>query len=175
MARRTVGRAVVRAPKRPTFWEGATGEFSIATGTVSMAVIVSEATLENVPEPTLIRIHGEVFVNVTARTAANDVAVIAMGMILQSAAAIAAGVGSMPLPSSDIGSSWIWHRQVVMRSNIAPANGTDIGGNARILIDNKAMRKVNNNQGLVMIVQNVAGIGTITASITLASRILFKR
>ena len=175
MARRTVGRAVVRAPKRPTFWVGANAQFSIATGAVSVATMVPEITLEAVPNPTVIRIHGDLFVNVTARTAANDSCVISMGMLPQSAAAIAAGVGSMPLPFTDINTSWLWHRQVVLRSNIAPPNGTDLSGNVRVVVDNKAMRKFDLNQGLVMIVQNTVLTGTITASIACGCRFLFKR
>ena len=175
MARRSVGRTLVRTPKRPTFWEGSVGQFAVATGAVSMLVVVPEGRLEAVPDPTLIRIHGEVFTIVTARTAAQDGAVISMGMIIQSAAAIAAGVGSMPLPSTDVGSPWIWHHRVVVRSNIAPPNGTDIGGNVRSVIDNKSMRKFNQNQGLVLVVQNTVLTGTITASVSFGARFLFKR
>jgi len=175
MARRSVGRTLVRSVKRSTFWEGGSTQFSIPTASVAVATVVTEAELENIPNPTLIRIHGSVLISVTARTAAADSAVISMGMILQSAAAVTAGVGSMPLPFTDIGSAWIWHRQVLVRSLIAPPNGTDLAGNVRITIDNKAMRKVNPNQALVMIVQNTVQTGTITVSISSAQRLLFKK
>ena len=175
MAARRSARTLVRAPKRSTFWAGASGQFALTTGAVSTAPIVTEATLENVPDPTLIRIHGEIFVIVTARTAAQDGAIIDFGMIPQSAAAIAAGVGSMPLPGTDVGSSWIYHKRIAVRSNIAPPNGTDIGGNHRFQVDNKAMRKFSLNQGLQLVVQNTVLTGTITVSISFAFRLLFKR
>ena len=175
MARRSVGRTLVRTPKRPTFWEGANVIFTLPTASASVVTIVSEAVLENTPNPTLVRVHGDVIVNVTARTAAGDNALISMGMIAQSAAAIAAGVAAMPTPGTDIGSPWLWHRQVLVRSNVAPVNGTDILGNRSIMVDNKAMRKFDLNQGLVMVVQNQVGVGTITVTIAAAFRILFKR
>ena len=175
MARRSVGRTLVRAPKRPTFWEGSTGFTVLTTGTVSTLTVVSEATLENVPSPTLIRVHGEVFSHVTARGAAGDAAVLGMGMIAQSAAAIAAGVGSMPTPITDIGSPWLWHRMQVHDANNAPPNGTDIGANVRTLVDNKSMRKFELNQGLQIVFQNTAIVGTLTLSIVFGLRFLFKR
>jgi len=175
MARRSVGRTLVRTPKRPTFWEGANAAFTVATGASATVTVVTEATLENTPNPTLIRIHGDLIVNVTARTAAQDSACIAVGLIAQSRAAIAAGVASMPLPGTDIGSPWIWHRLINVRSNVAPVNGTDLLGNRSILIDNKSMRKFDLNQGLVMVVENTVITGTITVTLQAAFRFLFKR
>ena len=140
-----------------------------------MVVVSTEAGLENVPDPTVIRIHGEVIINVTARTAANDSCVCAMGMILQSSAAISAGVASMPDPATEIDSSWLWHRQVGIRTNVAPPNGTDILGNRMILIDNKSMRKVKPNQGLVLIVRNLVQTGTITFTVVASHRFLLKK
>ena len=175
MARRTVGRAVVRSMKRPTFWEGDVDTRSLVSGAEAMVVVVPEATLENVPSPTLIRIHGEVFTHVTARGAAGDACILGMGMIPQSAAAISVGVTSMPHPVTDVGSPWIWHRQVAFDSNIAPPNGTDIGGNVRTLVDNKSMRKFELNQGLVIVLQNFVITGTLTLSIVFSFRFLFKR
>jgi len=175
MARRSVSRTLVRAPRRPTFWEGATGAFTLTTGTVSTATVVSEATLENTPNPTLIRIHGHIFVHVTARGAAGDAIVLGLGMIPQSSAAVAAGVASMLVPVTDVSSPWIMHRQVVLDSNIAPPNGTDIGANLHIVIDNKSMRKFDLNQALQLTVQNTVIAGTLSVSIAFAFRFLFKR
>ena len=175
MARRPVGRTLVRTTKRPTFWEGSNFTFSLASGTVSVITAVTEAIIENSPNPTLIRIHGDIAINVTARTAADDAALISMGMIAQSSAAIAAGVGSMPTPFTDIGSPWLWHRQVVLRSNAAPPNGVDLLGNRAITVDNKSMRKFDLNQGLVLVVQNTVQTGTLTVNISGGLRLLFKR
>ena len=175
MARRSVGRTLVRTAKRPTFWEGAVGEAVILTGATATVPVVTEATLENTLNPTLIRIHGTVYAYITARTAAGDFCVLGMGIMPQSAAAIAAGVAAMPTPITDIGSPWIWHRQIVLDSLVAPPNGTDIGGNVRIIVDNKSMRKFDLNQGLQIILENFAMTGILTLSITWAFRLLFKR
>ncbi len=175
MARRTVGRAMVRAPRRPTFWEGGTFAFTLGTGASATLPVVTEANLEQSPNPTLIRIRGEVIINVTARTAAQDACVLGMGIIPQGQAAITVGVTAMPKPITQIGSPWIWHQMVSMRSNVAPVNGTDLLGNARIPIDNKSMRKFDLNQGLQLVVENSAITGTITLTILFSLRVLFKR
>ncbi len=175
MPRVSRGRTLVRTPKRPTFWEGASGAFVLTTGTVSTATVVTEATLENVPSPTIIRIHGHIFAHVTARGAAGDAAVLGIGMIPQSSAAVAAGVASQPVPVTDVSSPWIMHRQVIFDANIAPPNGTDIGGNQHIVIDNKSMRKFDLNQALQLTVQNLVVTGTLTISVAFAFRFLFKR
>ena len=81
----------------------------------------------------------------------------------------------MPLPVTDVGSPWIMHRQVVFDANIAPPNGTDIGGNRIITVDNKSMRKFELNQALQIVFQNFVVTGTLSISVSFAFRFLFKR
>ena len=175
MARRSVGRTLVRTTKRPTFWEGAQGDLSLATGTVAFATVISEATLENVPSPTLVRIHGEVIGHVTVIGAAGAAGVLSMGIMPQSARSIAAGVGGMPTPGGNIGSPWIWHRQVCLDVPVDASDDAGITQNFRLVVDNKSMRKFELNQGCVIVFQNTALTSTFTVSITFAFRFLLKR
>ena len=177
MARAMVRRAVVRSPRRGMFWEGAGNVLTPTTGASLVFTCVGETTLENVPNPTLIRIRGEVLVYLTAVGASGAQALASMGMIIQSKAAIAAGVASMPSPFTDIGSDWLWHYQVplALRGSIGADNEALGAHVARIYIDNKSMRKVEQNQALVFIVENVVLTSTVTFQLSAGLRFLFKK
>ena len=177
MARGRVGRTLVRAPRRGMFWEGSASVGTPTTGTSLVSTVVTEATLENVPNPTLIRIRGSALMYLTAVGASGAQTIVSMGIIIQSAAAVAAGVGSMPSPFTDIGSDWVWHQQVplALRGTLGSDNEALGGHVARIEVDNKAMRKIEPNQALVLIVENVALTSTATFQLTTAFRFLFKK
>jgi len=175
MARGSVGRTLVRSQKRPTFWEGAIGVNVVTTGAVQTATVVTEATLENVPSPTLVRIHGQVTGHCSAIGAAGATAVLAFGIIGQSARSIAAGVGGMPTPGGNIGSPWILHRQIPLDVPVAVTENAALTQNFRIDIDNKSMRKFELNQGMVIVFQNSVLVSTLTVDVTWAFRFLFKR
>ena len=157
------------------FWEGSNGTFAIATGGSAIQTIVTEAALENTPNPTLIRVRGEVIVMVTAIGAANAKAICSLGLIIQSNAAIAAGAGAMPQPNADVGSDFLWHRMVPLHVDNAIDTEGKLGTQAsRFEIDNKAMRKFGLNQGLVLNVQNTVLVSTMSFEVTFAMRLLFK-
>ena len=140
-----------------------------------MGVAVSEAEMENVPNPTLIRIRGEFVVRLSAEAAAGSQTLLSMGLIIQSARAIAAGVGGMPVPFGGIASDWIWHRNVPLSSGAGGLNPADPGQNTRFEVDNKSMRKFDFNQGLVLVIQNSVITSTATVEVVGGLRILFKR
>ena len=174
MARAMVRRAVIRSPKRRMFWLGATGSSSVTTGAVTTNAIVTEADLENVPNPTLIRVRGEVIIHPSAIGAAGATAVIGLGLIIQSARAIAAGVGGMPVPIGGIGSDFLFHRMSVVDVQSAITVEDGITQNVRYEVDNKSMRKFDLNEGLQLNIQNTVISGTLTAEIVWALRLLFK-
>jgi len=161
--------------RRPTFWEGAQGVVVLTTGAVAEDTVVSEVTLENVPSPTLVRIHGEVAGHVSAIGVAGATAVLSMGIIGQSARSIAAGVGGMPTPGGNIGSPWIFHKQVPLDVPLRVDEQAGITQNFRFVVDNKSMRKFELNQGIVIVFQNSVLVSTLTVDITYAFRFLFKR
>ena len=173
MARVSVGRTLVRAPKRRTFWEGNFGAFVVTTGGVSTANVVPEATLENTPNPTIIRVRGEILVVATVAGTAGDSALCGLGIMLQGARAIAAGVGGMPVPIGQIGSSWLFHRMVLLRSAVVPVQDEEQVA-ARFEVDSKAMRKCQLNQGFQLMVQNSVISGTMSFEVIWALRVLFK-
>ena len=178
MARRPVGRTLVRAAKRAVVWTGGSvSSTTVATGAVATATLVTENELETFPSPTIVRIHGDILLTVTAASAAGAQALISIGMIIQSARSIAAGVGGMPTPGGNIGSPWLFHKEFVMRSSTAtPANNlNEPGAQVRFTVDNKSMRKVENNQGLVMVLQNTVIGNTISVVVAASFRVLLKK
>ncbi len=48
------------------FWEGAQIDFSVIGGATSLTAVISEAVLENVPNPTIVRIRGVLNLSSTA-------------------------------------------------------------------------------------------------------------
>ena len=176
MATRRSARTMVRAPKRSMFWEGAHIDFTLATGLMSMTTVVAEATLENVPQPTLIRVRGQFQIERTAQGATPASCNIAMGLLKVTAKAFAAGAASVSAAGTDIGSDWLWHKIVPFfgRASVGAESGEGATEH-RLEIDNKAMRKFDNNELLVLVVENVALTSTMTVGVTGGFRVLFKK
>ena len=159
--------------RRPTFWEGATFQAIPSVGGVQVTVntLVSEATLENVPEPTVVRCRGSY---IYSEASINGSTVVGMGIMLVDNAALAAGVASLQSPLTDDGSDWLWW-DVFGLDNVGTENA-DPARTGQRMIDSKAMRKVKLNQALVLITE-ANGIGGSAAVITIVGgiRVLFKR
>ena len=96
------------APRRRMTWEGAEINATATSGGAVVNTLVSEANLENVPNPTIVRIRGHVLVRQTAQGAAGTRGEAFMGIKLATGLAISAGIASIEKPFSDIGSDWIW-------------------------------------------------------------------
>jgi len=175
MARRRVfQRAAVR---RRTSWEGVSLQQVSTTGVVLATSVVSEAILENVPNPTIVRIRGELLLHVTARGANVSESTIFMGIKLVTATAFAAGVASIESPGTDIGSDWIWWGVRSFATLTAQPAATDSNGEmltTRVPIDSKAMRKVEVNKLLVFVSENSVVTSTQTVTITGSARVLLK-
>jgi len=165
------------APKRPMFWEGSNVNFSLATNTVSSSVIVSEALLENIPKPTVIRLRGRIAIFLTAVGAADTIVQMTFGIKVVNQAALAIGVTALEVPGTDVGSDWMWWDTITMHKALnTGVEDLQLGANKELSIDNKAMRKIDMNQALVMVVQNVqisGGAGTV--AVVGSVRCLFKR
>ena len=164
-------------PKRATTWEGFSLQFLALTAAApQFAVIVSEADLENFPNPTLIRQRGQVLAYANAGGVTLD-SIIFLGMYFANANAITAGIASLQQPGTDVGSDWIWIDEIPLSDNsgtldqIRPTTAAH-----RISIDGKAMRKAEPNQALVMVAQVVDfGATVLNANVTLGARLLFKK
>ena len=162
---------------RATTWEGAAFQFlALIAAAPQFAVVVTEAQLEQFPNPTLVRQRGRVLAYANAGGTILD-SVISFGMYYATQAAITAGVASLQLPLTDIGSDWVWHDQVALSDNSGTLDGIrPTTAAARFEIDGKAMRKATPNQSLVIVGQ-VFDFGAIllNANVTVSLRLLFKK
>ena len=163
-------------PKRRTTWEGAAFDANIANGVSFVSTVVSEAILENVPNPTVVRIRGRVHIVGTAIGAAFARTQVAMGIYVADSKAITAGITALELPFTGIGSDWMWWDTAILESNtsVSPPSVDNLGSHFDIEIDNKAMRKIQPNQALVFVAENNALNSTLTVQVSGVVRVLLK-
>jgi len=172
-------RVFQRAARRRMSWEGSSIALTNTTGSVSETTVVTEANLENVPNPTIVRIRGKLLLRVTGVGGAPMGVIITMGIKLVSEQAASAGAGSIEHPQSDIGSDWIWWHVEAFRSinttEHASATGMPFGASVRdVVVDSKAMRKVKPNQVLKLVIQNTVIASTATLTLDGSIRVLVK-
>jgi len=124
---------------------------------------------------TLVRMRGSAFVHLDA-TSLQDSMIVALGIIIVSSEAFAAGVGSVPSPLTDMDRDWVWHSLFVLGPAVQAAGneGNDISRNVRIDIDSKAMRKFRTDEALAFVGEGDIISGTPTADGGMAVRQLYK-
>ncbi len=174
MARR---RVFQRAAARRTSWEGSQISLSLTTAVQAQGSLVSESVLETFPNPTIVRIRGEVNVAVTAAGAGGANSNCVMGIKLTTASAFAAGGASVESPFTEIGGDWIWWHSATMRNSAAfTTTDSDLDGGrfVRVPVDSKAMRKVGPNQVLIFVAHNVVSGSTQTLVVGGVIRVLLK-
>ena len=163
--------------KRRTSWEGNQLGFTLTTGTVAAATLVSEAILEEQGPGTVVRVRGRLQFKVSAVGADNAQSVTHIGLILATSAAVSIGVTALPLPFTDIGSDWLVYEAVPLATFDAASlltSGAQNGSVQTIEIDGKAMRKYDNNMALMVVAQNTVRSSTHTIEISGTLRVLLK-
>jgi len=150
------------APKRSTFWTGGSLAISrIAPGTLGIYTVITEATLENVPNPTIVRSHLELICTDDESVSAADSAytlVYGCGVVERNA--LAAGAAALPSPDTDQDwDGWFVHGAL---TGGAPTSGlTDSPlGVQRATVSSKAMRKVGQDEAVVLIIEPLTVLGT---------------
>jgi len=120
---------------------------------------------------TLIRLRGELVISAVL-TAASDSADVAVGLIMVSDEAFAAGVASIPSPLTDGDDDWLWHQFCSVTSRFGAAAGE--GVEFRFPIDNKAMRKLPPGKTVCAVIEMNNLVGAVTIDTLLNMRTLFK-
>jgi len=159
--------------KRRMSWEAGAFNFAdLTSGTAQFSTLVSEAILENFPTPTLVRTRGAYLTIADTTCTAGAFGLIACGIIKVTAAAIAAS--GIPDPITDPGNDWLWWNV----SSIGEETTSALVGRTvavdRKDIDSKAMRKIGNNEALVVVAAIEACAGTVVANVCGRMRLLFK-
>ena len=155
---RRVGRQTVR---RSTFWTGVQAFQTVLVGTPSRVdIVVTEAALENVPNPTLVRVRGTISLRglLTADLASIQVG---LGLAVLGAKEVAVGTSSVPLPFTNSDDDrWLWYSGQTLQN--APSGITDILHSVNVEVDSKAMRKIGSNEVVALVTEVIdvsAGVG----------------
>ena len=145
-------------PKRLTAWSGGT----IVTGFVSLAAttaMVVDTLVPAVERQTIVRIRGLLSVK-SDQTGGDEDAVGAFGIAVVEEPAATVGITALPTPTSDIGSdAWMYWTPFTYSVEFADATGFQVNAAQSLVVDSKAMRKVENNQRLVSVIQNISAVG----------------
>jgi len=168
-------RARITRQRRPTFWIAAVESAFVtqAAGVLRVTTLVSEATLEETPNPTLVRMRGRFIAHVGGAAGVGAELRWGAGIYLATTRALAAGVTAILRPISDGNSDeWIWWNTGLVDLETA-ADSTGLA-TQRVEIDSKAMRKVGQNKVLVGVVENISAGGQSLDS-SMGIRCLFKR
>ena len=160
--------------KRRVSWHGSSIDIAdLVVGTDQLVTIIPEATLEAFPNPTIVRVRGNLLVLQDSTTTAGAFGHVTMGIIKVTAAALAGG--SVPSPLTDVGNDWLWWAD----AQIGEESSSSVIGRAisveRLKVDSKAMRKVGLNEALIFVATITLCEGTtVSANICGALRMLLK-
>ncbi len=95
----------------------------------------------------------------------------ALGLIVVSDQAVAAGVASVPNPATDSGSDWFVYEPIAGHLVVGTAVGLHLNMESRVT-DSRAMRKIGDGQDIVFVVEN--SLISLGAIYTTFQRLLIK-
>ncbi len=160
-ARRSAGRRTDYA------WNG----LSVLLNNVSATPIIAGMVTVN-QSSTLMRTRGEILL-VLDGPGDGDTMSVGCGLIIGTDDNVAAGATAFPSPVTDLDAQWLWHGFILLRAQSASQSEAGGGQTGRLTIDSKAMRKVRQNDQVVLAVQGVVLAGSPTADGAAAVRGLF--
>ena len=157
MARRAV-RTFRRGARRGTDWSAsavATGFGGLAASTAA----ISQGFVPTVGGETLIRTRG-LFSWRSDQLASSEGLVGAVGIAVVTEQAFTVGITAVPHPHTDAAwGGWLWHSYFASQIDVSSAVGFTQDGAHQLVVDSKAMRKVDEDERLVLVVENSAAVG----------------
>ncbi len=150
------------AAKRSTFWVGGTlGIAQLVPGVNAFFTVISEATLENVPNPTIVRSRLELIcMDDESVSAPDSMYLLSYGCGIVERNAAIAGIASIPSPTVDIDwDGWFVHGAFTGGSATSGLIDSPLGVQ-RQSVDSKAMRKVGQNEICLLVIEMNAIQGT---------------
>ncbi len=165
-----------RSQRRRTDWSAGPRVRSSLSAAGSSLFPVGSAALGD--GMTLVRIRGEFSgALMAADVPSGGFQHCAVGICNVTENAFGVGATAIPQPFTDIDwDGWIWHRTFSIWTPVAAASG-NVGesvGEFRFDIDNKAMRKVNESDVIVGVVEITSEVGVAVAEFILNTRLLDK-
>ena len=159
-------------PRRLTEWVSIPPVLTAIDNSAVLVASLSAATLALRPF-TIVRTHLEVHI-ATDQLVADEIAVGAVGMAVVSDQSTAIGVTAVPTPETDAASDlWFLHQWCINDFTFITAAGFDAAAGHHYHLDSKAMRKVNGDQDVVLVLEGgvTAGNGM---GFSTAGRMLLK-
>ena len=170
MARR-VRTTFVRGPRKGTDWSAST-PVAAFVNVGGSAVALLETFTPIAGGETVIRTRG-LFTWMSDQTGANESQIGAVGIGVVSEQAATVGITAIPHPDTDAAwGGWLWHSYFASRLEFVSAVGVLPEMAHNIVIDSKAMRKVGENERLVVVCENSSTTGIrVLTSIRLLSKL----
>ncbi len=163
------GRHVVRTrSSRKSLWLEFKHIGATLASATSTLVFSLNATALALRPFTVVRSHFSFYIT-SDQTAATEIQALMWGAAVVSDQAVAAGVGSVPTPNMELGSS-LWFAHKTMYNDAVSAVDLTVPGKY-FELDSKAMRKVELGSDIVIVVENPLATGVV---IQQAGRILIK-
>ncbi len=182
MARGIVRRGFSRGLRRKTSWgfgpsSGATPGAAQSLA-ASSAIIMTTGTSPSVDGITVVRVRGELLLQLSAAAADLDGFHGAFGIGVLSGGQrgfTGIGVGAVPIPlTNDDDETWIWHQYFALKTVEGAVPVNTLGSSVtRIQVDSKAMRKVDTGD-LIYAAIEVVEVGTAVLQIHFNTRVLAK-
>ncbi len=159
--------------RSPTAWELSFISTGVTTVVANGKTLLSSSAGLLISNFTIVRTRGILCIG-SDQTGATEDQVGAFGVGIVSEQARAAGAASIPGPVSEaIWDGWFVHQFMINRFVNVTGVGVDANFVKTIEIDSKAMRKVDSNDDLVLMVEN--GSGSTGFVFTAQMRFLIKR
>ena len=171
MARRIRRSTFVRGVRRNTDWSASL----VATDMVTVAASSAQLLQTFVPASggeTVIRTRG-LFAWRSDQFAASEVQIGAVGIGVVTEQANSVGITAIPHPDTDSAwGGWLWHSYFTSRVDFTSGAGFLFDGVHRMVIDSKAMRKVGDNERLIVVIENSGAFGLqVSSQIRLLSKL----
>ncbi len=142
-----------------------------SAGSAVMTNIPNAALLATVPF-TVVRVRGQMHVR-SDQVVTTETQQVAWGAAVVSDQSVAIGVTAVPTPFTDMGSDlWFTHQMLTNQFLLVSGDGMNPSAGRLIEIDSRAMRKVEEGQSPIFVLENsTLSAGTVTIT---AARMLIK-
>jgi len=158
MARRV--RSFSRGPRRALDWSASTPATAFASLAGSTSAI-SQIFVPIVGGETVVRTRG-MFGWGTDNAAGDEPQIGAYGICVVSEPAASVGITAVPTPDTDAAwGGWLYHTYFMSNTEFQSSVGVNFDNIRRIVIDSKAMRKIDENDRLITVIQNSSADGMI--------------
>jgi len=171
------GRSTQRFARQPARRPGwSVGPGGVISQTASGTSLFGATAVAAEDDVTVIRTRGELTLFLSAATAALDGFEGAVGICKVTENAAGVGVTAVPSPVADIAwDGWLWYQFFSVKAMVATFSTALQGASvfARYVVDSKAMRKLNNTDNVVAVLE-ATEIGTAVLNARLDTRLLSK-